>query len=180
MSDSYGIEGYFQSLRHSSFHHIGLGDVRMTVAQQEEVSGWFNDLKAEANRLRAEKEECERQYQEQVRLLAVELDLRLKADASVRELEGRDIRLSWSPVTPPNSECSYHHTEATTPFGTFLLTWKGWKTEPWQSKGICFDETPWGEVWREWWDTPEQAQRDAEFEYSRRLRAALANSEKED
>jgi hypothetical protein len=38
-------------------------------------------------------------------------------------------QLEWSEPSPPNSQCGYHHTYADTPFGSFLITWKGWKEE---------------------------------------------------
>lgn len=38
------IEKYFQKLRHSERHHQGLGDVRLTLAQQEELVERFEDL----------------------------------------------------------------------------------------------------------------------------------------
>ena len=42
-------------------------------------------------------------------------------------LQPRLVRLAWSDPAPPDKQFSYNHTRAETPFGTFLLTWKGWK-----------------------------------------------------
>lgn len=82
---------------------------------------------------------------------------------------GRLVSLSWSEPAPPCKACPYDHTRAETPFGSFLLTWKGWKTEPWQDPQMSFDETPWGEgVWGDW-DTIEEAQKWAAEEMEKRI-----------
>lgn len=49
--------------------------------------------------------------------------------------------IEWSEEREANPEVSYNHVVGTTPFGRFLLTWKGWK-EPHQ-QDVCVDETPW-------------------------------------
>lgn len=49
--------------------------------------------------------------------------------------------LVWTDVTEPNTEVPYHHIIAMTPFGRFLVTWKGWK----EHDPPTIDETPWGE-----------------------------------
>jgi len=48
-------------------------------------------------------------------------------------------QIEWSEMFEPNMRCGYDHVIGETPFGRFLLTWKGWKNE-WNP---CFDETPW-------------------------------------
>jgi hypothetical protein len=83
----------------------------------------------------------------------------------------RLVRLAWSAPAPPCEECRYDHTRAETPFGTFLLTWKGWKE--YDSPG--FDETPWGDVIYNGWNTVEEAQAWAESEMERRIKECLAN-----
>jgi hypothetical protein len=80
-------------------------------------------------------------------------------------------RLIWTPETRPNDECGYDHTIAETPFGRFLLTWKGWK-ESW-NMGMGFDETPWGEPVYDGWDSVEEAQAWAEAEFVRRCEEFL-------
>lgn len=72
------------------------------------------------------------------------------------------LPLEWTENRQPNRECGYNHCIAETPFGRFLLTWKGWKSEPWQDIGMGFDETPWGDVWYDCWDDVEDAKKDAE------------------
>jgi hypothetical protein len=54
------------------------------------------------------------------------------------------VKLFWTDNRPPSGECRYDHCIAETPFGRFLLTWKGWKAD-WQNN-LGFDETPWDEV----------------------------------
>jgi hypothetical protein len=49
--------------------------------------------------------------------------------------------LQWTENMPPNENCRYDHCIAETPFGRFLITWKGWKE--WDSRVV--DETPWGD-----------------------------------
>lgn len=65
--------------------------------------------------------------------------------------------LVWSEERKPNTEYGYNHCITETPVGRFVLTWKGWKSEPWQNMGIGFDVTPWGETWYEGWDTVDEA-----------------------
>jgi hypothetical protein len=88
------------------------------------------------------------------------------------------VSLSWTDPANPCDECAYDHTIAETPFGRFLLTWKSWKTEPWQDMGLGFDETPWGEACYDGWDTVEDAKMWAENEMARRCMELLkANKE---
>ena len=85
------------------------------------------------------------------------------------------MKLNWSTPSPPNEKYHYDHTIAETPFGRFLLTWKGWKDNP----GYGFDETPWNEIEYHDWDNVEEAQRWAEQEIYRKCRDLLGiNNEK--
>lgn len=85
------------------------------------------------------------------------------------------LDLSWSEPAGPNDECMYDHVIATTPFGRFLLTWKGGKKTP----SYSFDETPWDHegltphVWR----MLESAKMWAAAEMARRLALVLTASE---
>jgi hypothetical protein len=81
--------------------------------------------------------------------------------------------LNWSENKKPTEECRYDHCTAETPFGKFLLTWKGWK----KYDSVCADETPWGDFFRAF-DTLEEAKAECEAEYVRRLR--LATTPKKD
>ena len=81
-----------------------------------------------------------------------------------------DLKLKWSNDLPPSEDCHYNHSICNTPFGRFLLTWKGWK--PKGSGGIGFDETPWGEAWYGYWNTPHEAKIEAEKVYAQKLNAA--------
>ncbi len=40
------------------------------------------------------------------------------------------MKLTWTEPKKPGPECHYDNTEATTPFGTYLITWKSWKDYP--------------------------------------------------
>ena len=44
----------FQKLRHNPKHHLGLGDVRITVAQQEAIEQRIAELEAELTTSRKE------------------------------------------------------------------------------------------------------------------------------
>lgn len=77
----------------------------------------------------------------------------------------RLVNLIWTPETPPNDSCHYHHTEAVTPFGKFILTWKGWKTYP----DYGFDETPWDGIEYHGWNSVAEAQAWAAEEMAKRI-----------
>jgi hypothetical protein len=68
--------------------------------------------------------------------LVQELRAALKAEP---EREGP--RLQWTDNMPPSEACRYDHCIAETPFGRFLITWKGWK----EYDSPTVDETPWGD-----------------------------------
>lgn len=79
------------------------------------------------------------------------------------------MKLTWTEPSSPNNECHYNHTQANTPFGRFLLTWKGWK----DYQDFGFDETPWGEVVYLGWGSISEAQEWAEQEMHRRVSELL-------
>lgn len=81
----------------------------------------------------------------------------------------RRVSLEWTMPAAPNDIHHYNHTIAETPFGRFLLTWKGWKDYP----AYGFDETPWGGVEYHGWGTVEEAQEWAAQEMERRIAACL-------
>ena len=85
--------------------------------------------------------------------------------AKVERLES-PFKLQWTENREPNQECPYHHAIAETPFGRFLLTWKGWKEYP----DAGFDETPWGEVEYPCLDV-EESKEWAQVEYNKRVQA---------
>lgn len=49
--------------------------------------------------------------------------------------------LVWSEPLRSTEEVRYNHVIAETPFGRFLITWKGWK----EHDSPTIDETPWGD-----------------------------------
>jgi hypothetical protein len=101
-----------------------------------------------------------------------------EAAEAVRTTDGmvvareRPVRLAWSPPAPPCEECHYNHTRAATPFGPFLLTWKGWKG--YSTPG--FDETPGGEVEYHGWNSVEEAQEWAKSEMERRIKECFPDA----
>ena len=81
--------------------------------------------------------------------------------------EGSDISaLKWSEEREPNDEVSYDHVKAETPFGRFLITWKGWKDHD----SPTVDETPWGDYWDSFCSV-EDAKEACFKEYKARIRA---------
>ena len=54
---------------------------------------------------------------------------------------GEGPSLRWTENMPPSEDCRYDHCTAETPFGRFLISWKGWK----QFDSPTVDETPWGD-----------------------------------
>jgi hypothetical protein len=82
----------------------------------------------------------------------------------------RPVRpLVWTEPLGPMPGCRYDHVAAQTPFGRFLVTWKGWKDHDWP----CVDETPWGDHFGSW-PTVAAAKSACEEEFARRLRACFA------
>ena len=51
-------------------------------------------------------------------------------------------QIQWSEVRQPDDDCCYTHVIGETPFGRFLITWKGWKESP----SFDVEESPW-DVW---------------------------------
>jgi hypothetical protein len=64
--------------------------------------------------------------------------------ALIAEPVGEGPILQWTENMPPNEGCRYDHCTAETPFGRFLISWKGWK----QFDSPTVDETPWGDWYR--------------------------------
>jgi hypothetical protein len=73
-------------------------------------------------------------------------------------------KLEWTENRPPCEKVRYDHCIAETPFGRFMLTWKGWK----EHDPVCADETPWNEFFKAF-DTLEEAKAECEAEYLRRI-----------
>ncbi len=81
------------------------------------------------------------------------------------------IKLEWSEERPPNDECHYNHVIAESPFGRFLITWKGWKDYP----NPTIDESPWGYAGCGY-DVAE-AKQIAELEFHKRLQQCISTTE---
>ena len=76
--------------------------------------------------------------------------------------------LQWSNVREPNELVRYHHVIAETPFGMFLITWKGWK----ERDTPTVDASPCGDVFIAGVDL-EDTKRLAEEEYRKCVIACL-------
>lgn len=76
--------------------------------------------------------------------------------------------VDWSDPMQPTDDIRYDHVTGTTPFGNFLITWKGWKKYDMPT----VDQTPWGEFGGQWNDV-EDAKRMAEMAYLERLNDCL-------
>lgn len=80
--------------------------------------------------------------------------------------------LVWTSPAPPNEMVRYDHVIAETPFGRFLITWKGWK----ESDSPTIDETPWGE-WGGAFTTVEQAMAAAEAAFTKRIHESVGTED---
>jgi hypothetical protein len=79
--------------------------------------------------------------------------------------------LQWTENRQPNEECRYSHCIAETPFGRFLITWKGWK----RYDDPTVDETPWGD-WYGVFNSVDEAKAacQREFDVKAKVCAALS------
>jgi len=76
--------------------------------------------------------------------------------------------IAWTEKLPPNEQVSYDYVIGITPFGRFLITWKGWK----EDDAFCIDESPWGE-WIYGGSSLEGAKDVCKTEYETLIRACL-------
>ena len=76
--------------------------------------------------------------------------------------------IKWTEPQQPNSDIRYNHITAQTPFGRFVITWKGWK----EYDSPTIDETPWGDFGGVGYDL-EDAKIIAQTEYERRISECL-------
>jgi hypothetical protein len=82
------------------------------------------------------------------------------------------VKLEWTENRPPTKDvCRYDHCIAETPFGRFLLTWKGWKTD-WRYD-LGFDETPWDGIEYHSWGSIDEAKQWAADEMEKRIKLLL-------
>ena len=98
----------------------------------------------------------------------VECVTRLQARVQLeQEPEAPAPMLHWSRPAEPDLTNGYSHVTAETPFGRFLITWKGWK----DYDAPAVDETPWGGYWNAF-ATVAGAKRACETTYNDLLAAA--------
>jgi hypothetical protein len=76
--------------------------------------------------------------------------------------------LEWSKQFEPTEEIRYNHVIADTPFGRFLITWKGWKLYD----SCVVDETPWGD-WYAAFNSLDEAKQACSDEFNRLLKSCL-------
>jgi hypothetical protein len=79
--------------------------------------------------------------------------------------------LQWTENRQPNEECRYNRCIAETPFGRFLITWKGWKTHD----DPTVDETPWGD-WYGVFNSVDAAKAACQREFDVKVKACAALS----
>lgn len=78
----------------------------------------------------------------------------------------RDL-LKWSEEQQPSADCRYNHVTAETPFGRFLITWKGWRQYP----SYDLDEAPFDHGYYVG-GSLEEVKKEAQRLYSEALRSA--------
>ena len=122
-----------------------------TMMTQQEINGICEALRSQGLK-----------WEQTNFVVALVRDARAAEQASCAPLE-------WTDATPPDHASHYDHCFAETPFGRFMLTWKGWNTYP----SYTADETPWNE-WAGTWNTLAEAKQACETEFARRLQSCLA------
>ena len=83
----FNIMDYFKSLRVDKNHHLGLGDIRLTIGQQEELSEYFNFFKNGYDQLRARVKELEAENKRLKKIHCIDVDD--TADKISEALEGK-------------------------------------------------------------------------------------------
>ena len=84
--------------------------------------------------------------------------------ALAAEPVGEGPILRWTDNNPPCEDCRFDHCTAETPFGRFLISWKGWK----QFNSPTVDESPWGD-WYEVFNSVDAAKAACQREMDKRL-----------
>lgn len=74
------------------------------------------------------------------------------------------LPINWSEERKPNADIRYHHVTASTPFGDFLITWKGWK----DPISPVLDKAPWPDCFCAGIDL-EDMKKTIEMEYHKRI-----------
>jgi hypothetical protein len=87
------------------------------------------------------------------------------------QVEPLSSGLQWTENRQPNEECRYSHCIAETPFGRFLITWKGWK----RYDDPTVDETPWGD-WYGVFNSVDEAKAACQREFDVKVKACAALS----
>lgn len=78
--------------------------------------------------------------------------------------------INWTDELDASDECSYNHVIGSSPFGRFLITWKGWK----DYDHPTVDECPWDSYgMHESYGSVEEAKEECEKVYREKLGLAL-------
>jgi hypothetical protein len=83
---------------------------------------------------------------------------------SQNRTQGERLILQWTENMPPGEGCGYDHCIAETPFGRFLISWKGWK----EFDSPTVDETPWGN-WHKAFNSVDEAKAACQKEVNERF-----------
>lgn len=112
---------------------------------------------------------CETNYKGESRcVFPIDEDVVSRARFALNQSEPEGhAMLNWSEERQPCEDCRYNHCVAETPFGKFVISWKGWK----EYSPVTVDESPFGD-WFECWNSVENAKAACQTEYSRRLAIA--------
>ena len=87
------------------------------------------------------------------------------------QVEPPSSGLQWTENRQPNEECRYNHCIAETPFGRFLITWKGWK----RYDDPTVDDTPWGD-WYGGFNSVDEAKAACQREFDVKVKVCAALS----
>lgn len=59
MADRQKIKSIFDQLKHDPNHHLGLGDIRLTVGQQDEIINLFPETTPPKNTISSDRQKAE-------------------------------------------------------------------------------------------------------------------------
>ena len=146
---------------HRSDHWCGLhGKWRINGGEEvTDIETWVADSKRNSS-------DNERELLAHLRDVEAYAD-ELLGNSLPRKQPMRVKRIQWSKPSPPNGQCGYNHVYGDTPFGRFLITWKGWKDD----NGFTLDLSPCGEFYSG--ETLEDVQQHAQEQLENSVSACL-------
>ena len=93
-----GIRSQFEALRFNQKHHLGLGDIRLTVAQQDDICDEVEALRKDAERYRWLRSLS-------ARSLSCGIEINEERLCYEDPAHGKEVRLQWYPYTPVGFYC---------------------------------------------------------------------------